>query len=336
SKITRARIGGSPGDGDLGVGAEDALRGAGGGAPDSTLRGDAELRRERDGGRDPATRTLRAVLPVHEAEVELLDRGELRERGEVGLVIVGDRHGKVQPGERTVGRGDDGVGVADEGAGVGRLEEVLLPRVAVAEVHAHLDVVRDGVNEGGETRDEAVERVTGPPRLHDGAVTGGALDDPHLARDVPLHGEVVVRDRGEDLVELAEHRGGVHGLDRGPVVAVEERGDDGERGGQRHLEPGARRDGPLLTQPGEEPVRLDRRGGVPQRRQRDRRGIHALGDPEAPGVDAGGERAGLVADPLDADIPRRPTPFRPSHPSACGRKGVGHTQGGGSARGGRD
>ena len=36
------------------MGAEDALRGAGGGAADAALRGDAELRRERDGGGDPA------------------------------------------------------------------------------------------------------------------------------------------------------------------------------------------------------------------------------------------------------------------------------------------
>ncbi len=164
--------------------------------------------------------TFRTVLPVHEAQVELADRREVCERGEVRLVVMVDRHRQVQPGERTIGCGHHGVRVADEIPGIPRLEEVLLPRVAVAEVHTHLDVGRHRVDQHGQARDETVERVAGPPRLHDGAVAGRAFDDAHLARDIPLHREVFVRDGGQDPVELAHDRGGVDGLDRRAVIAV--------------------------------------------------------------------------------------------------------------------
>lgn len=167
-------------------------------------------------------------------------------------------------------------------------------------MHTHLDVGGHRVDQCGQARDQTVERVAGPPRLHDRSVARGALDDAHLARDVPLHREVLVRDGLEDLVELAQDRGGVDGLDRGAVIAVEEGGDHGERRRQRHLEPHAGGHRALGPQPLEHRIRLDRGGGVPQRRHLDARGIHSLGDAQAAGVDAGGERDWFVACALDA------------------------------------
>ena len=172
---------------------------------------------------DAAASALGAVLPVHEAEVQLrlVRQFEPLERLEVGVVVALDRHRQVQPLDRPGGCREQRVREADEIGGVGRLDEVLLARVAVTEVESDLHVERHATRllrgAGGEARPGVA-----PPRL-EGALAargvGGLLDDLELDRDVPLDREVLVRDHVEDLIDLAEQRVAVDGLDRGALVS---------------------------------------------------------------------------------------------------------------------
>lgn len=109
-----------------------------------------------------------------------------------------------------------------------------------------------------------------------------------------------MRDRREYVVDLGEQGSGVHRVDRGAVVAEEERRDHGDRGRQRDLEPRTGRHDSLITQAAEDRIGLDRGIRVSERRELDAHSIHPVCDAQRAGVEPGLERDGLVADALDA------------------------------------
>src|SRR5687768_1314087 len=79
---------------------------------------------------------------------------------------------------------------------VARLDEVLVPEGAVAEVIAELDTCRDGVAETREPLDDLRLRIVEPVR-------SAAVEILHLVRGIPLDCELAVGDGGSDLADLA-------------------------------------------------------------------------------------------------------------------------------------
>ena len=123
-----------------------------------------------------------------------------------GRIVAIDRHRHVEVVDRAcAGRGDL-VDHLRRDAQVGGVHEVLVPEVAVAEVEADLDVRRDELCAVTQPLDDA--RLRG---LEEGRVE--ALPDADVLADVPLDGELVVGDRGQDLGDLAVQLTQMRGLD---------------------------------------------------------------------------------------------------------------------------
>ncbi len=156
-------------------------------------------------GGDPLPR----VVAVQEAEVELgvrLQR-EFGQRREV--LVVGARHGDVDPVERASEAGRQRVRDLDELACVARLDEVAVRLVAVAEMEPELDAGGDVAAQSQQPLEDAAAHVVEPCRRH-------AFEHRELEARVPLDRELIVRHAGEDPRDLGEHLGLVHGLEHAP------------------------------------------------------------------------------------------------------------------------
>ena len=100
-------------------------------------------------------------------------------------------------------------------------------------------------------------------RLHIGKTrVAHAFPLPHLGRDIPLDGEVLVRDRLADLIDLAEKPPAIDWL-HGRVVLVHEVCIQKRRGGrQRNLKTQVLRHDALIAQRAEPLVGVDRGFGI--------------------------------------------------------------------------
>ena len=119
-----------------------------------------------------------------------------------------------------------------------------VPGVAVAQVHPDRHVPRQVVEVSPECGDDVVEHLR------------CAFQEADLDGDVPLHGDVVVRQRVEQPVEVGEDGALVRGLDPGLVGGGEPGVDRGERRRVLHLEADARREDAFRAKPAEDAVGL--------------------------------------------------------------------------------
>ena len=208
--------------------------------------GDAEVVDEPLRSDDAGLGAGETVGGVDQAEVQarLWAQGELGQGLEEADVDSPTLHGQMHPVERTAEAERQGVGDVDERLGVvGAFAVVAL--VPVAEVVAEVDVGGNASAETDKPLDDARSRVL-EPRRHD------TVEHGELEVGVPLHGQLVVRDRLEDRRQLMEDAGLVQRLDAALVLRRDERRDRGERRRQRHLEPTVRRDLPVALAPGED------------------------------------------------------------------------------------
>jgi hypothetical protein len=77
------------------------------------------------------------------------------------------------------------------------------------------------------------------------------LQDAEFHRDIPLHGQVAMRDRGQHPVQVSEHRPFVGVQQQLPLLRDYIAGDRGERRGVLDLEADTGRDDTLTAEPGE-------------------------------------------------------------------------------------
>ncbi len=219
--------------------------------------GDAEVAHEALGRDDARLGAGDAVGRVEQPEVEL-GLGAQSQTGRASR-RTGRRRGR-----SSTGRWIQSSGPAEaERQGVRDLDQWLcvvrplavVALVTVTEVVAELYAGRDAPTEANEALDDARPRVV-EPRRHD------AVEHGELEVRVPLHGELVVRDRTEDRVQLVHHPRLVERLDASLVLGGDERGDRSERSRQRDLEPAVDRNQTVTLAPGEDPVRRDGRRGV--------------------------------------------------------------------------
>ena len=245
----------------------------------------AELVDEALGGDDAGGRPGEAVGRVDQAEVEvrLRTQGELRQGLEEADVDTSALNGQMDPVERSSEAERQGVGDVDERLGVvGALAVMSL--VPVAEVVAEVDVGGDAAPEAHEPLDDARLGVVEPRRHH-------PVEHGELEVGVPLHGQLVVGESGEDRRQLVEDARLVERLDASLVLGGDEGGDRGQWSRQRDLEPAVRRDLPVALAAGEDFERRQRGLGVAEVVEAQRVDRLAVADPQ-PGQGAVRVRAG--------------------------------------------
>ena len=115
-------------------------------------------------------------------------------------------------------------------AGVGRLAEMLVAGIAVAQVEAALDAGRHEIDASCEAAGNAAQHVVAQMAGHD------AFEQRELDRGLPLDRQPVRRDRGQDPLQLPPHRPAVGLLEQGARGRHDIDARDRERRRQADLE----------------------------------------------------------------------------------------------------
>ncbi len=293
------------GGADGGVDAQKIRDGGGRPPAPAALGGDPESGHEAVGRLDAAARALDAVGVVQQTQVELGlgAQAEIPQRRIVSLVEPLPRDGQVDPGEGPPQARRQRIGDLDELARVGRLLEVAMLDVAVAEVIAELDVRGHVARDPEQPLQDAALDVAEPDREH-------PLQHPELEIGIPLDGELIVRQFLEDGPELAEHLLLVDGLEELLMLGHHEGADGGERGGQTDLEATGHRHHAVTLEAREDPIGGQCRVRIPEGAKghalRARAGGQADAGQRPPAVGAGRHHLELALGGEDGQLPHDP------------------------------
>ena len=239
-------------------------------APEAAFGGDAGDGRELSRLGELPRVALRVAL-MHQPEIERRARAQFEtgERAEKRLVAALPRHRHVDEPDRARDRAGNAVGHLHADPEIARLHHVLVLRAAVAQVITEIDVARHHVADGAERIEDL------PPAIPWAVI---ALPHQDFRADIPLIGDLAMRQGVGDAPELGAQMGGVGrheiviGVGRDEVVG------DGERRRHADLVLRRRRDRPLGLEPGEDPVIADRVAGIAGGEAEARR-IDACADP---------------------------------------------------------
>ena len=248
------------GGADGGVDTQEVGDGGGRAPAPAALGGDPERGHEAVGHLHATARALDAVGVVKQAQVELGlgAQPEIPQRRIVRLVEALPRDGQVDPVERAPQARPQRIGDLDQLARVGRLLEVAVLDIAVAEVITDRDVRGHVAGDPEQPLQDAALGVAEPDGEH-------ALEHAELEIGIPLDGELIVGQFLEDGPQLAEQLLLVDGLEERLVLGHHEGADGGERGGQTDLEATGHRHHAVTLEAGEDPIGGQRRVRIPQR-----------------------------------------------------------------------
>ena len=119
---------------------------------EAAFGGDAEIGRHLFGGGRATPRAFDPVRQVYEAQIKFgaVMKPDFPQRREVGVIVPVAWHRHVNPGHRPPKLLGEPVMDFHHAGRIGRLADVFVAGVAVAKMHAELDVGRDVIADPGE------------------------------------------------------------------------------------------------------------------------------------------------------------------------------------------